>query len=342
MILNIILIFIFLALYQFIKIENVTLKSIIYFSISIVLFIICAFRNSGVDRDYEVYVSAFNGDNISTTIFEPSFIFITAIIKNYLNSNVKFLFVFYAILGLLLKAYAIKRISKFEILSLLLYVSYYFSLHEITQIRVGVACTFFLLSIPSLYNKSAIKYFSIITIATLFHFSAIILYPLWLLNSNKIEKNKWVLLLATSILFGLLLKGIFAKIFNNYSLGFFEQKILSYNVDNNAEYNVFNVWIFIKIFFILMIVNKIEHIHKFYPYIYLLVKIYFISIVFYYLFAFNPTFSSRITDILAITEILIFPTLIYIVRPSYVARFLIIIFGCTLLFLNLFYNKIIM
>ena len=342
MITNIIFIFIFLSIFQFIKIENAILKSFFYILISCILFFICGLRNSGVDRDYEVYVSAFNGDNISTTIYEPTFIFITLFIKKYLNNDVRYLFVIYAIIGVLLKTYAIKKISKFEIITLLLYVSYYFSLQELTQIRVGAACTFFLLSIPALYKRNGIKFFILISIATLFHFSAIILYPLWFLNSDKIIKKKWVIFLVVSILSGIILKGVFVNIFNNYSLGFFEQKILSYNNDNNAVFNVFNVWIFLRILFILIILYKIENIYRFNPYIYILVKIYFLSIYLYYFLAFNPTFSSRITDILAITEILIFPTLIYIFNPKYLARILIIIFGGTLIFLNLFYNKIIM
>lgn len=330
-----------LAVIQYVNFENKLSKLIVYCFISFFLFYIAAFRESGVDRDYEVYVSAFKGDNISTTIFEPSFIFITFLVKNFLNSNVKYLFLIYAIFGVLLKTYAIKKITHFEFLSLLLYISYYFSLHELTQIRVGASCTFFLLSLPFLYHRNAKIFFPLITIAFLFHFSAIILFLLWFLNTNNINKSRWILLLFFSVLFGVFFKTFLSNVFDNYSLGFFEQKILSYNIENNTDYNVFNLWQILKLILLTIVLFKINLIYFYNKYIYLLVKIYLISIIFYYGFAFNPTLSGRINDLLGITEIIIFPNIIYIINPKFIARIVIVLLGFSLLYLNLYYNKII-
>jgi hypothetical protein len=323
------------------KLKNVLLNQILYFFVAILLFYFSAFRESGIDRDYDVYVSAFEGNDLSTTIYEPSFSFITFIINKFLRGDVKFLFIIYALLGVFLKLYAIKKISKFEFISLLLYFSYYFSLHELTQIRVGVSCSLLLFSIPYLYRRDFKAFIFIAIFAFLFHFSAIVIFPLWFLNVNSFNKSRWLLIVFLSIIFGMFFKSFFSNLFDSYSLGFFEQKILSYNIVNNTIYNVFNIWVLFKLFILLIIVCKIERISQFNKYIFLLVKIHIISISFYYLFAFNPTFSGRISDLLGISEIVVFSNLIFIFKPRYLGRIIIVLYSASLLFLNLFYNKII-
>lgn len=342
MVTNLIIVSSLLGVLQFVKINNKLTRNVLYSIFALVFFYLTAFRESGIDRDYDGYVSAYEGDDILASIFEPTFTLFTFLIKNYLNNNVKFLFVFYAIFGVLLKLYALEKLSNFIFASLFLYSTYYFSLHELTQIRIGASCSFFLLSIPWLYNRNAILYFSCITFAFLFHFSAVVLFPLWFLEVNGFNKTKWIVALILSIIFGVLLKVALGEIFNNYSFGLFQQKVMSYSIDNNAEHNVFNAWVFIKISILSVVIYKIDLLRNHNIYLYILVKIYLISLMLYYLFAFNPVFSSRISDILAITEIVIFPTICFIIKPQYIARIIVILFGCSLIFLNLFYNKIIM
>jgi hypothetical protein len=208
-------VFILIIILSITDTKNKYYNNFIFYFFTIILFSICAFRPSGIDRDYETYVSAFNGDNISNAIFEPSFIFISYIVTTFFKSNTIYLFIIYALLGVVIKSFAIKKIANFFLLSFLLYFSYFFILHEMTQIRIGAACTIFLLSIPSLYNKSKLKYFIYVTLAITLHFTAILLIFLWFIDHRKLNKYSWVFIMIFSMFIGVIFKSLITYIFEN-------------------------------------------------------------------------------------------------------------------------------
>ncbi|WP_256742632.1 EpsG family protein, partial [Cronobacter sakazakii] len=56
-----------------------------------------------------------------------------------------------------IKLHAIKKISSSPILSLIIYIAFYYILHDMTQIRAGVAAGLFLLAIRELASGKNIK-----------------------------------------------------------------------------------------------------------------------------------------------------------------------------------------
>lgn len=146
------------------------------------------FRAIGLDNDSVTYfnetINIYNG---IINIKEPVFVGFAYITKYLFNEDAALIFVFYAFLGVFIKGYAIKKYSDRPFLSLLVYAGMFFILHEMTQIRVGLAAAFFLLAIPDLIEGKR-KYYAIkIFLAMLCHFSAIILFPLIFLSSKKIN-----------------------------------------------------------------------------------------------------------------------------------------------------------
>jgi hypothetical protein len=301
------------------------------------LFFIAAFRVENIDRDYGTYVSAFYEDNVLTSIFEPTFLFFSFFIKTFLYEKVIFLFIFYAIIGVLLKLYSIFRISDFPLFSLLLYFSYFFTLQEMTQIRIGAALSIFFFSLPYLLKRDYKFFFLFVSISFCFHFSTIILAPLVFLNSQKINKSHWLIFLVLSILVTFFSNAFLINFFETFDFIFFQNKINAYAGNNNAELNIFNFWIILRISFSLLLLFKIDYLFKYNKYSILLLKIYFLSICFYYIFSYNPVFASRINDILGIVEILLFPSILYIIKPKYIAKSLLIVYSAFFLYLNLFH-----
>lgn len=101
-------------------------------------------------------------NDISISI-EPTF----EIISYLTNFNERIVFFIYA-LAVSIKFLAIRQISKFPFLSIFTYISLYFVLLEMTQIRAGVAIGIFLLSIKDIYNRNLINFSLKIIAATLF------------------------------------------------------------------------------------------------------------------------------------------------------------------------------
>ena len=177
---------------------------ILFIFIGILLFFISGFRAVGIDRDYYNYINLYEENKDSWSfLIEPSFILISKFVKTCFNSNVTFLFVLFALIGVSTKMYAIKQLSEFWSLSLLLYISYSFILQDMTQIRVGVAAGFILLSIEPLYERKFWKFLIFSICAILFHYTALIIILLWFLNPTKINVKLYGLIIILVYLINL-------------------------------------------------------------------------------------------------------------------------------------------
>ena len=103
-----------------------------------------AFREIGVDPDSQNYAALYQNPYSSniTDHIEYSFI-LFATILNSITDSPHAIFLVYAIMGVSLKMFAFKKYSDHYILMLAIYLCYFYELHELTQIRAGVASGFF-------------------------------------------------------------------------------------------------------------------------------------------------------------------------------------------------------
>ena len=130
---------------------------VVYIAVGVTLTLLAAFRPEGADHDYTEYVSHFNNyDQIA--LLEPTFKAIAWFSHTFLGSNYIFLFAVYAVLGVTLKFIAIRELSNFALLSVAIYISQFFILHEMTQIRAGVASSLLLLSIKPLFERNGRRF----------------------------------------------------------------------------------------------------------------------------------------------------------------------------------------
>ena len=312
-----------------------------YVAFGILLILITGFRGDSVDRDYSNYIKRFNLSKESwSLVIEPTFILTSHFVKAFFNSNVTLLFVIYAMLGISTKLYAIDQLSEFWALSIIIYLSYLFTIQDLTQIRAGVAAGFIMLTIKPLYDRKILKFFFFTIMAILFHYSAVIALFFWFLNPKKIDKYLFLLLIPISYAIyyfsffdsALLNKVLFISQLHN--------KFLAYQHENNSVINIYNSWQLMRIMLGVIFLWKIELITKNNKYGIILTKLYIISTCFYVLLAFNPIFASRVGDLLVISDIILIPCILYLVTPKVVAKLIVISVGLSYLFLNLFYNKI--
>lgn len=308
------------------------------------LFLICiaGFRGEGIDRDFKGYIGFFNNiDNVKgPLLIEPSFIIIAWVIKNFFCANILILFLVYAALGVGIKLYGIKDLSSFWLLSLLIYFSYSFTLHEMTQIRAGVASGFLLLSIRPLYERNFHHFFFFALLAFFFHYSAILIFPLWFLKSNKIQKYLYLAVIPCAYFVHFFLSMDVFSLVDIIPFDPIHKKLLAYRFDNMGYLNVFNSWQLIRVAISFFFIWKADTIFLENKYGYLLIKIYVISTCSYVLLAFNPSFAGRIGDLFAIVDIIALPFIIYTIRQKMLAKGIVAFISFSYLYLNLFYNKI--
>jgi len=346
-------IFLFLLFLFFAGECNKKLKLFFLIISAIILWCIVTFRGEGIARDYGNHVIRYDNampikyyiDNSEYLVrHDPAFTIISSIVKYSLNDKIILFFMFFATIGVSLKVLAIKRLSSFWLLSVLIYFSNYFILHELTQIRTGIATGFLLLSIPSIKNRKLAKFLSFVFLATLFHYSSLIFLPLYLVNPTKINIKKYLIIMITPIFFpftNFSIHKIFAVLGENNPLTlryFVYTNLLSQGIGENT--NTFSILILFNITIGFILIMKWKSVYDKNPYAVVLIKVHVFSIVLFYLFYDVSAFAFRFFEILNVVQIIVLPFVIYFFRQRYISVIGIIICAAGLLSLNLFYIKL--
>jgi hypothetical protein len=331
--------------YVKIVLEKYRIKQIIFILIGILLFYFAAFREIGADYDSRNYKSLFDtSDKLGLIRIEPTFLFFSWIIHKYLFNNIYILFAIYALLGITFKLYAIRSLSQFWALSLFIYISNFFLLHEMTQIRAGVAAGILLLAIKPLYEKNFKHFFLLTCIAFLFHYSALLILPLYFINTKKIKSYYYIS--AILIVYILHFFNIhFSIILDFIPIPSIQYKLLIYkkyvllNMHNKIHvFNPFQVLHLIFCFIFLWKANAFQQKNK---YSILLIKLYAIATFSLVALSDIPVLAFRVSEMLSISEIILIPHLIYMFKPRILTFALIFVVQLGVLLLNIFHSQII-
>ncbi|MFP5040694.1 EpsG family protein [Parasediminibacterium sp. JCM 36343] len=318
---------------------------VIFISIAALLIVTAGFRDGTAFRDYSIYELMYtNYQKISLLAFEPTFILLSAIVKYVFFDKVIVLFVLYGIIGVSVKFCAIRQLSQFYYLSVLFYFSNYFLLHEMTQIRAGVAAGFLLLCIKPIYNRDFASFFFFNLLAFLFHYSAIIFLPFYFLLPKKMDSLVYVLLLIGTYLLHFV--NIHATtIFYLIPAENLQFKLESYK--NLVEFslqeklNVFKPLQVARIGLCLFLLWKKDLIFEQNKYAFILLKIYFIAVFAIPLFADIPTFAIRSSELLGVVEIIMLPMAIYAIKETKIVALATVALCFAFLCVNFFYTKLI-
>ena len=243
-------------------------KDFIYLIILLLGFF-AGLRAPGVDLDYNSYQGIFDQiydiskveKETYISFFEPGFLASILFFREIFKVNyVLVIMLFYALFSVFLKIKSINRLSQFPYLVILFYFSHYFFLHEMTQIRIGLASGMFFIALIFYLNAQRLKFALIILISILFHYSAILFLVILLFDSNKFNKYIYGGVIGGSLILGYLKlpllnflgnvdTSVISGKFNNYA------DMVEYGITESI--NVFNVItlfnIIISLYFIFFI-----------------------------------------------------------------------------------------
>ena len=104
-------------------------------------------------RDTQNYIDNFNGFNGFSGQFEPGFELLLWVVRLFDGNAIYFLF-FCAIIGVGLKFIAINKYSTLVHLAIITYFAKYYFLHEMVQVRAGIAAGIFLVGIRYMPYKT--------------------------------------------------------------------------------------------------------------------------------------------------------------------------------------------
>ncbi len=298
-----------------------------------------------VDHDYRLYRAAFH--NWQAYSIEPTFKWLAAtahFLGGEQDAELLF-FIFYAAIGVMLKFAAIPRLTELWFLSAMVYLGNFYMLHEMTQIRVGVASGLFLLALVPLYRRQFWRFFLLCSLATLFHYSSLILFLLWVLHTKTIRQRA-IYLIIIPLSYVLFLIGMDAtRMIALLPIPFIEQKVELYNkamsTGQMTDINIFNAFQLTRTLVVLFLVYKSHVIERYNKYAPMLIKIYVWGVACFVIFAKIPAFGFRISELLSIVEIVAVPMIAYAFIQKRLSMFFAVMVASIFLFINLFYAKLI-
>lgn len=301
-------------------------------SISLIFLLLAIFgglKKIGIARDDLNYLDAFQ--TISSfkeyftnfeefSFYEPVFHFIVVVNKLIFNTHYAFYFFVFVLIALLIKFHVILKYANYVFPVLMIYFASYFLLHEMTQIRIGLAGGLVMLSwfLYAEGHKSAC--FWLILFSSLIHYSAILAFCIYFLNTSK----------PTLFFYGL----IFSMFFTGVILNFDMKNILislkipgvsdKISVYKNAEdsgfiihvSNIYNSLFFIRVFVLGLFIYLSKYVEESSNYN-LFLKLYALSIGFYLLFSADPSISIRVSELFGIASVFLLVMSIDLFKERY-------------------------
>lgn len=313
--------FIFIAIlaiqYEFTPFKN----NYLLYSIVILLALLAGFQDISVSKDYLNYQYIFENiyditDNNFTYLlaFEPGFVGIIIFFRKLFEFNYGIaIMVFYALVSLTLKIFTINRLSINPYLTILFYFSYFFLLHEMTQIRIALASAIFLISLLSFVNGRRGTFVALILLASCFHYSAIFYLFLLFFDTRTLNRNLYICLIVLSLILGLI-KLPLLNILGNVDVSDLSGKINNYieiSKNGSIAVNVFNSLNILNILccaYLLFSINNQDLIKD--KRLVVFLKCNILSIFLLSFFSGAPAFSMRFNQLFSIAQIFLFTYLI--------------------------------
>lgn len=238
--------FILFQILAFLNALRLKVGMILLVSAILLFFIAFIFSyDSYIDRNN--YVGYYEVISSGGFVFvEPAFYLISYVSKLVIGSPF-LVFPLFASVGVLLKIYALSKMSPNVYLSLLVYISYFYLLHDNAQVRIGAAMTFVLFALYVYYylNFSVRYYFLFILMAMMFHLSVVVFFIIPILISRRFglyTKYVFMYMLLSLMIIACHLAGysIMEQVVSSLNHSSFEsEKIHSYVADTQSV-NLYN------------------------------------------------------------------------------------------------------
>ena len=299
------------------------------------LALIAAFRPEDMaDRgSYVAFWQGWGGER-----FEIGFATIADVLRRFTVNEYCYLFVF-AALSIALKIMAICRISPLIWASLLIYTSNFFILHDMIQMRASVASGLLLHAVYYLNNRDSKRFLITFGIAFLFHYSSLIILPLWFLNTKRSYKYFYIGLIALAYVIGGTLP--VASLIQYLPLEGVQNLWTIYESSVGNEINIFNATQLGRVAICVFLLLFIERVSVYNKYAILLVKIYAISIAVLVLFSSVPVIAFRVSELYQIVEIVLIPMITYSIDGKiFLKRMAVWIIGLSYLLMNIYYSEL--
>jgi hypothetical protein len=251
---------------------------------------------------------------------EYGFLFINGIVK-LINNNYQLFFFLVSFISMSLIYVTIKRFSNYYLFSILIYITNFYFIRDMNQIRAALAYSIVFYSLKYVNENNIYKYFLYILIATSIHFSALIALPVYFFKKIYLSKNVVIFILFFSIIISkvkILKRLLDINILQ--IIPFYERFhiYLQYNLTDRGLHPKTLKIIFICFIFVLLR-DKMSEKYKLYN---VFLNMLLFSVIIASLFHESPVFSVRLPQVFYTVEILVIPYLISLIKQKRTTMFI--------------------
>lgn len=280
-------------------------------------------------RTYEYYFYH-TEDPIIEIATEPTFIYLSRFVLSH-GGEVIVVFFIYALLAITLKFSVLWSTTPFVFTALIVYLGIYYPLHDVVQIRCGVAAAFLMWSIIPLAKRQYLFATALVIVGTLFHYSALAFLPVLLVGNMRVGKY-WRYIMGASIPICLTLYVAGIGAISLIPSSFIEGKLDIYKEMSDAGdwdmYIPYKQLTFLAEFALLYVFLLFyDTIEKHCVYAPILIKVLVIEMIFMTMFTEIPVLGGRLHDLFGTFNALAFTCTLYCVNPRYAARIAITLFS---------------
>ena len=295
----------------------------LYLLIGMSLILLAGLREVGIDPDSlnyeETYRNYFNSGAQENVEYSYTLL---SMILNLITDDVHILFLFYAFWGLTLKFVGFRKYSTMWFLPIVVYMAYYYELHEVTQIRTGILSGCLLLAIKPIAEGKKKLALTILLIGSFFHISGLLLLPLIFLSNKpmtKKEKIIWGSLIPLSYLF--YFTG--ANFIVSTNLPYIGDKLALYQkgVEKGlltVSVNVFSPMQMFSVMLYYYLLYFHDTIIKFNKYFVVMMKIFTLGLFCFATFAILPVMAQRVCYLFCIVNVILYTNICYTIKQKWI------------------------
>jgi hypothetical protein len=308
-------------------------KIIIYALIGFVLILIAGTRtiyDTPDSLEYETMFYEAGTGTIMDMTNEPTFRFFSVTLSN-MGFGVNTLFFLYAAISVPLHMVGLWKMSKLPFFTLAIYLSYYYQMHDLVQMRCSVASALFLFAFY--FHGEGKKLYALlcIVIGIFFHYSAAAGILIFLLNNQELKQwQRWVAYCIVPIGLIVYYSGLDISYIVPEGLG--GDKLDAYRKlkesgieDGLAGWDLKGnlvIWLNILLFYVAIIYrNTLEEHCK---YIHLGIKILAIAFLcLFFLHNVSAVLASRLCDYFEVVMIILWTAVVYLFTPMLAGKILV-------------------
>lgn len=293
--------------------SKVTVLSNRYFLLISLFFIGVGGLTKTNGLDINAYTAIFESPITANDIwefgqFEPFFL----LLCNCFPSYESFIFVF-MVINLIFISRTIKRYSPYTCLSLFVYITGYYLLGPMGQIRQAIAISIMIYA-WRYFNEKRILFW--VAIASLFHYSAIICILLYFISDKLKSVKFYVLIVAISVIVYIPIQGIMMNLLANVmgnSLGVAGAKVALYLSTESTQISILYLMYKLLILSLLLWKRNALLSIRIFP---KLLNIYVVSILMWLFLSFSGSLGGRLSLYFSMTEILLLPYIFWAFRNA--------------------------